>query len=180
MSAAAVQLDLFGEVEAAEDAARHADTRRRRDALTCLIDAHPTTLDLLLGDRRLDRGEIRQGMSGDWCYSVRATGFHFADRTEHCRGGGGWYRRPAHRLDWDELDAIAADPRVDEIRAWADSLTAIDRWKDRYRPHEMWPHPDSWHPSYIDGDHERPGWPARHAAWLLTLTVLADAREAIR
>ena len=111
---------------------------------------------------------------------MRSVGFYFADRDEHCVSGGGWYRRPAHVLGWAELDEVALDPRVDEIRAWADALTAPDSWKDRYRPYELWPHPETWHPSYIDGDHERSGWPERRHAWDLALAVLVDAREAIR
>ena len=176
MSAAALQLDLFGEVEAAEHAAERADRERRRDALTCLIEAHPRTLELLLGDLRHEGGEIKQGVSGGWAYSVRANGFWFQDRDEWSRGGG-WYQRPKSRFSWDERAAIAADPRVEQVRAWSAALTAPDSWKDRYRPFELWPHPETWHPSYITSDHERPGWVERRAAWDLVLAVLTDARE---
>ena len=172
----ALQYDLFGEVQAAENA----DTQRRRDALTCLIEAHPNALELLLGDRRPDTGEIKQGLSGGWAYSRRKDGLYFEDQETWGRAAGAWYRRPAHRFGWDELDAIAAaDPRVEEIRAWATSLTQPDAWRDRTRPFELWP-VSSWHPSWIKGNHERAGWPERLAAWTLTLAVLRDAREAIR
>ena len=175
-----LQLDLFGEVERAEQDAVVADAARRHDALTCLTEAHPDTLNLLLGNRRLDTGEIKQGCSGNWAYSVRSTGFWFQDRATWGATAGAWYRKPVHHFAWAELDAIAAaDPRVDEIRAWADSLTAIDRWKDLTRPFELWPNPERWHPSYIKSDHTRPGWDARIHTWHLALTVLTDARQEI-
>ena len=177
-AAAALQLDLFGDVERAEHAAERADRERRRDALTCLIEAYPRTLELLLGDRRSEGGEVKQGISGSWAYSARASGFWFQDRASWSAQLGAWYQRPRRRFGWAELDAVAAaDPRVDQVRAWAESLTAADSWKDRYRPFELWPHPETWHPSYIVSDHERPGWAERRAAWDLVLAVLADARE---
>ena len=175
-----LQLDLFGEIEAAENAAERAERERLRDALTCLIEAHPRTLELLLGDYRVDTGEIRQGVSGGWAYSCRRNGFWFQDRASWGAQPGGWYHRPAHRLAWDELDAIAAaDPGVAQVRAWSTDLTAIDAWKDRYRPFELWPNPDRWPPSYITSDHERPGWAERHAAWTATIAICTDARAGL-
>ena len=170
------QPDLFGELDAAEALAASAALGLKRDALTMLIDSHPNTLDLLIGTRRRDTGEIKQGKSGNWAYSVRNPGIYF----EREDTWGGWYARPAHLLTWDNFDALVADdPRLDAVRAWASSLTAVDAWKDRYRPFELWPDPERWHPSYIEGDHARPGWESRKAAWDTVLTVLRDAREAL-
>ncbi|WP_053203807.1 hypothetical protein [Jiangella muralis] len=161
----AVQLDLFGEVLTSE-------TRRVVDGLACLRDAHPRALDLMLGERRPDTGEIKVGASGPWAYSVRRAGFYFEDRG----GWGGWYARPAHLLTWSELDAlVGGDARLLEVRAWSESLHGVGGRNDRMRPHELWPDPGGWHPSYIEGDHERPGWDERITAWRTVLAILDDA-----
>lgn len=164
------QPDLFGDDDAAE-------TRRYQDALTCLADACPTALELLIGVRKEDRGEIRQGKSGDWAYSSRREGFYF----ERVETWGGWCARPCGLITWSELDELtAADPRVAQIRAWSDSLTVIDAWKGRYRPYEMWPNPETWHPSHIQADHDRPGWSGRLHAWQQTIAVYRDAAATLR
>ena len=163
------QPDLFGEVDAAHQA-------RLRDALTCLIESVPDALNLVLGVRRLDRGEIKVGKGGRWAYSSRRPGLWF----EGVGTWGGWYSRPRDLLTWDELDdLVAADPRVEQVREWSESLTAIDAWKDRYRPFELWPNAERWHPSWIAGDHSRPGWDERINAWAAVLDVLRDARSQV-
>lgn len=169
MTTLLAQPDLFGEDDAAHGT-------RLADAYTCLIEACPGTCEIVIGVRRLDQGDIKVGKSGRWAYSLRSPGMHF----EHTSTWGGWYSKPRNLLTWDELDeAIARDPRIDEVRAWSDSLTAVDAWRDRTRPFELWPDPGSWHPSYIAGDHARPGWAARLAAWVTVLDVLRDARKAV-
>ena len=88
--------------------------------------------------------------------------------------------RPAHHTPWEDIDAlIGTDPRLAEVRAWADSLTAQDKWRDLYRPFELWPDPEDWHPSYIASDHERPGWAERLHAWRLAIAICLDARSAL-
>lgn len=168
-----LQLDLFGEIEADE-------IRRYRDALTCLAYAHPSTLEILIGNRRPDTGEVKQGLSGDWAYSVRRDGFFFQDRAAWGAAAGAWYRKPADHMTWTELhQLIDDDPHLDEIRTWSESLTAIDAWRDRGRPFELWPNPERWHPSYISGDHERLGWVERLDAWQMAIAICTDAREAL-
>ena len=170
----AVQLDLFGEVEAAETAAAKAERARLVDGLTCLRDGPSRTPELLIGPRRdglMHHGEVKASKSGKWAYAPRPQGLRF----ERVTTWGGWGAHPAHWLHWDELDVqVGEDPRLAEIRAWSESLTDIDAWKDRTRPYELWPDPGSWHPSYIAGDHERRGWAERLHAWTLTLGVLTD------
>lgn len=164
MVSAPLQLDLFGDELAAE-------STRHVDALTCLRDSHPRALEILTGERRPDTGEVRCGLSGSWAYSVRRAGFCFEDASTW----GGWYSRPAHVLTWPELDElVGADPRLADVAAWSRSLAA-DARRDRYRPFELWPDPESWHPSYIKGDRDHPGWADRLAAWRLVLAILDDA-----
>lgn len=170
------QYDLFGEIEQAE-------TQRLSGALICLRDAIPYALEVvvyLTYWRPRDNRSI--GTTGDWAYSVRDSGICYEPAEEWWTGAQdrgepyGWDRTPARHLGWDELaDLIWDDPRRQSIAAWAASLTAPDRWRDLGRPHELWPDPDTWHPDYIDGDHERPGWPQRLAAWQDTIAILTDA-----
>ena len=163
------QPDLFGEDDAAE-------TRRYYDALTCLADAYPNALEVLIGDRRPDTGETRARMTNPWAYWSDRAGYRF----ERVATWGGWYSRPRHMITWTELDQLVGhDPRIKEIRAWSQALTALDAWKDRYRPCELEPNPEMFHPSHAQTDHDRPGWPARLHAWQQTIAVYTEARAAI-
>lgn len=167
------QPDLFGDDDATA-------TQRLRDGLTVLADVYPNALEILCGDRRPSGGEIKTSASGPWAYSVRRDGFYYQDRASWSAAAGAWHRCPTNLLAWDELDTLTAhDPRIVGIRAWSNSLTAIDTWKDRSRPHELWPNPEGWHPSYIESDHARPGWPQRLDAWRTTIAVYVDARSAL-
>ena len=165
-----MQPDLFGEIEAAH-------CLRVADAFTCLAEAHPATLELLIGTRRPNRGEIKTGKSGDWAYRVCNDEFCF----EGVSTWGGWHSKPAGAIAWAELDDLTAgDPRIDEMRAWSESLTAIEAGQDRTRPHELWPRPEAWHPSYIADDHERPGWPERLHVWGLAIELCRDIADRAR
>lgn len=164
----ALQLDLFGQVEKDE-------SRRYRRALTCLAEAHPHALEILIGVREPDRGEIKQGLTGRWAYSRRQDGFYF-ELAREWESRGGWHTKPAHRITWPELDALLdSDPRINDIRRWSESLTSRDAWRDRYRPFELHPNAAGWHPSYLAADHARPRWPDRHEAWNLTITTYRTA-----
>ena len=170
MMAATQQYDLFG-WDAAEEYGRLGD------ALTVLADAHPRSLELLIGIREPDRGEVKPGVTGPWAYQVCRDGLYTQRRAEW----GGWSSRPANRATWDELDSlIGEDSRVPTIRAWSEGLTAIDAWRDRSRPFELWPDADRWHPSHLAGDHARPGWSTRINAWQLTVQVCRDALARLR
>lgn len=144
--------------------------------LECLRDVVPEALDVVrhLGWWK-DRDERRRGASGDWAYRVCERGVYFGARA----GRGewkGWDHNPIHLLGWAELTSlIADDPRRTDVQEWASSLTAIDRWRDLYRPFELWPHADRWHPSYIEGDRERTGYSDRMHAWRTTQAILTTA-----
>ena len=145
---------------------------RVRDALVCLAEAPYDSLAILIGTRPPDTGEIKASASGDWAYRKTRHAFLYESRDTW----GGWYARPCHEVTWEELDAaVAGDPRVDEVRSWSESLTAVDAWRDRMRPHRLTPLPGDWHPSYHEEDETRPGWPARLHAWEQTIALLRDA-----
>lgn len=158
---AAGQLDLF-----APDL--NPDAGRLVDALTCIRDAVPEAMDMLIhlthGRARDERGI---GMSGDWAYSVRRNGFHY-----------GWNRTLTAHATWQELDSLLGNhPLRPRVLAWAAGLPDPS-WRDRIRPHELWPNPGQWNPGYITNDHERPGWAQRIAAWAdlqtICTTTIAD------
>lgn len=162
------------------------ERRLRAGAMTCLRDAVPDALDVVvhlsnwtLRDTRSPRA------SGEWAYCVSDAGVRFERRDEWSAPAdgsrGGWDRTPVTLLSWRTLaEMIGEDPRRAEVVRWAESLTARDRWKDRYRPYELWPDPESWHPSYIESDRARPGYADRMRAWGLVqemLTEQIDAQE---
>lgn len=171
----AAQLDLFGGLDA--------DTARKVDALTCIRDAIPQAMEMVIHLAYWwphDRRNI--GAGGGWADSIRRDGLHFERADDwwgraYARGEPfGWNRTPAHLLTWPELaDLTGDDPRRPGLITWSQSLTAIDAWKDRMRPYELWPESASCNPSYIKGDHERPGWGQRIAAWRGLYALLDDA-----
>lgn len=167
----AIQLDLFGEVLAAEQHARTADLQRRIDGLTCLRDNVPDAMEavLLLGYHHShDNRSVCFG--GDWAYLLCQAGLRFESGTTW----KGWDHQPAHLLTWNELTTlIGADPRRTELAAWADTVPQ-PRWRHTHRPFEFWPHPEQWHPGYIQKDHADPQWPAREHAWNLLQQLLTD------
>lgn len=178
MSDQAVQLDLFGHVEAAEQAAIEDSRRQVVAALTCLRDSVPMALEVVVHlKRHQDRDDRKPGKSGDWAFIVSHAGLRYED----VNTWGGWDSRPRNLFTWDRLaDAIEQDPRRAEVIQWARSLTVVDRWRDLYRPYELWVDPHTWHPSYIEGDHQRPGWDERIHAWRTTQAILSDAIDAAR
>ena len=179
----AVQLELSGEVEALERQAVDAERRRINDALACLRDSCPDTLQVVWHlDWWKDRDAKGPGYTSPWAYLVCRRGVFY----EHETTWGGWDSRPTNLVSWDELRALLGDdPRRAGVVAWAESLwrptiedVSTSPWPDqpswRYltRPHELWPHPETWHPSYIEEDHAMPGHDARMAAWRTTFAIL--------
>ncbi|GAA1333837.1 hypothetical protein GCM10009592_28450 [Brachybacterium rhamnosum] len=145
---------------------------RIRDGLICLAEGPFWTLEAILGTRPPCTGEVKASMSRPWAYQKTRHAFHY----ESVDTWGGWYAHPRNAITWDELDkAIAEDPRLPEIRAWSESLTAVDAWRDRMRPHRLTTSADQWHPSYHESDETRPGWAARLHAWESTIALLRDA-----
>lgn len=172
--------DFLPEIAAARQVER---LQPLRDALTCLRDAVPEALEVvvLLGYRH-EKDTRAARASGPWAYCVSRDGLRHEPRDEWSNptdgGPRGWSRTPAHLTTWEELAAlVGADPRRADLVAWAEGLTAPDRWRDLFRPHELWPNPEQWHPGYIEGDHERPGWGERITAWRTLQSILTTALE---
>lgn len=167
-----LQLDLFGEVEAAEQAATDRAHRRQIDALTCLRDVVPEALEVLV---HLDYWRLKDdcggpGNSGEWSYRIRKAGMDFV---RHGTAGG--WDRGRDLITWDELRALLVDhPLRDQVVTWSESLTHPDAWRDRGRPFELWPHPERWHSDYIRGDHARAGWEDRRHTWGVVQTIYAS------
>jgi hypothetical protein len=179
------QLDLFGEVAAAEQK-RHIADQQLRDALVCLRDVVPTALENIVELAYNAPVDTRSPCaSGDWAYCVCRAGLRFENAREWWTGARergetwGWDRTPAQLVTWRELiELVGDDPRRAEVAEWMNSLP-MPRWQLLHRPFELYPNPDGWHPSYIRGDHAHEQWPARRRAWQLTLDVLNDAIEAV-
>lgn len=183
----AVQLDLFGEVEAAERQAADADRARIDDALTCLAISCPHALEVLWHlEWWKPRDEKGPGFTEPWAYLVCRRGVFF----EHESTWGGWDCRPRNLVTWDELrDRLADDPRRAGVVAWATGLwhpTAADMgkpwpdlvsWRYLIRPYELDPHPEMWNPSYAEGDREARGYADRMGAWRTTMAILLDHRS---
>lgn len=143
------------------------------EALICLRDVVPDALRVVVElSWWKEQDERNPGKSGDWAYLVCRTGFYF-ERTDTW---GGWESRPRNLLTWEGLKRLVGnDPRRPGVVAWARSLTAIDRWKDIYRPFELWPQPEGWHPSYLEHDRERAGYEQRMQAWGTLQAILTEA-----
>ncbi|WP_027933720.1 hypothetical protein [Amycolatopsis thermoflava] len=177
---APVQLDLFGAVVSAE-------RQRVVDALTCLRDAIPEALQIVVELRCWRPGDSRKPRAGGaWAYCISHAGLGFEAAAEwwagarECGETWGWSRTPANLMPWEELAGlIGDDPRRAEIAGWVDTLPSI-RWRQLQRPHELWPDPGGWHTSYFCRDHVDEHWTARRRAWQLVLDLLTDAitREA--
>lgn len=163
------QYDLFGELEATE-------TQRHNEALTCLRDAMPTALLCVihLHDWRGGTGSRSVGAGGDWAYNIGPDGIRY-EHVSTWWPAGGWSRTPAHLITWDQLAAIVTpDPRHADLVAWAQP-DQDGRRPPLHRPYELCPDPEGWHPSYIEGDHADPEWPARLHTWTTLQALLTDA-----
>jgi len=173
------QLDLFGDVLSAE-------RQRHRDALTCLRDAVPEALEVVVDlAYRWPKDTRDPRASRPWAYCVCRAGLRFEATDEWWSGAyvrgetWGWNRAPAQLVTWAELSALVGqDPRRAELATWAADLPD-PRWRLLTRPFELYPNPGGWHPGYIRGDHEHELWQARRRAWQLVLDLLNDAIDTI-
>ncbi len=178
---ATLDVDLFDFIPEIAAQRRAERVRPLVDALTCLRDVVPEALDVVVHLRSPSATDTRKpSASGAWAYCVSHAGLRHEPEEQWWRpadgGSHGWDRTPANLTPWADFeDLIGADPRRAEVAAWAESLTARDAWRDRIRPYEFWPHPETWHPDRIAGDHARPGWEDRRAAWRTVLSILSDA-----
>lgn len=166
------QLDLLDLIEA--DNGLTAVEQRYYDALTCLRDAVPEALEVVIRLCDWKSADKRgAGASGRWCYTVANRGVYFDTRDR-------WNpeARPEHLVTWNELTDLLADhPLRPGVIAWAEALAELDSWKDRFRPYELWPDPHRWHPSYIESDRSRPGYEARMQAWADCYQILTDTQN---
>lgn len=148
------------------------EARRLADGLTCLRDVVPEAMNVVLHLTDWHRTEEGgYGLSGDWAYTVRRRGLRFERRHS------GWDGRASRMrvVTWSELAGLFGDdPRRAAIVAWSQALVE-PAWQQRMRPHELWPDPGSWHPSYIENDRADPGWPERIAAWTALQAMCTDA-----
>lgn len=192
------QLDLFGEVEAAEQASARASEGRSRAANTFLASPWPDLLgwwgypDVV--EAQLHHGETeaskRSGPNGTpgWAWATWRDGLHFEGEACWSKAGG-WSHRPSWVIPWTELHALR-DSRPDitqRILDLADGHGAVRRgygWRWWAAPYTLTPW--GWHPSYYEVeqqadyyDHDaRPegAWADRMAAWRLVLDAVTVAR----
>ncbi len=173
----AVQPDLFGEFDRAEEA-------RLADAFRCLKEVVPEALEIVV---RLAPWRAvshrRPRSSGCWAYTVCHDGIRYEHVDEwwtNARARGesfGWDRTPAKLVTWEELRTHLQDaPARAKVCAWAEGLPASES-SQLSRPYELWPGPANWHPSYVQSDRQRPGWEQRMAAWQLVMAILTAAEE---
>lgn len=86
--------------------------------------------------------------------------------------------QPLHTIAWPELDALLGDDVFrEQVAVWSEGLRNVDAWRDRTRPFELWPSPEMWHPSYIEGDRARAGYAERMKAWRQVRAMLTGAIE---
>lgn len=172
----ALQYDLFGQVAAEQEQQAQAERERIRDAMVVLRDVYPHALEVLWHlNYWKERTERSIGKSGQWAYSLRQDGFHFT----HVEHWAGWDDTPANVITWPELRTVLVDdPRRDQVIEWVNftkERCGPESWRSLYRPYELWPHPQRWHPSYIDADRSEPGWAERLNAWKLTTAIFDTA-----
>lgn len=175
------QLDLLDFIMDETRGTQHAKNTHRAAACRCLRDAEPWALDIVVHlDNPTGRNERGRSKSGDWTYAITAAGYRFETVAEtivgldYDKGDSFWESSPRHLITWTDLaELIREHPSRPAVIAWVQSL-AEPSWKNRYRPHELWPHPETWHPDYINGDHEEPGWDDRLRAWTAVLQIFTD------
>lgn len=197
------QLDLFGEVEAAEAraAVELADVHRQAvefltspwsDLLAWWIDPEGSTIE-----RRLNHGETpahyRRGRIGEprwpgWAWSKWRDGLHF-ERGDEWSAACGWWHRPLHVIPWSSLlavrdahpDALAELRRVSAGYGTPHSLGW--RWYSCPATLTNW----GWHPSYYESEREDDyydgdtfdtpappnGFAHRMAAWAIVIELAA-------
>ncbi|MFT9771119.1 hypothetical protein ACMZ29_00545 [Brevibacterium casei] len=159
------QLDLLDCIDGETRGAASREERRFASVLTCMRDAVPDTMRFVIDLWAPPRREW--GAAGGWSYMWPKEAFIAVPR-----GTGA----EEQSVTWDEFATIVeGHPARAGILAWEASLTATDKWRDLYRPNELWPYGLDDHPSNIAADHERAGWDERFTAWMNLYTILTDA-----
>lgn len=151
-----VQLDLFGEIEAAESAAeaKAADVRHQaHEFLTC--EPWTDLLEWLLNPDRVEadltHGETKAHLGKRYAYAIWRDGLRFEQRDEWSLRGG-WNCRPRHVIPWAELHALV-DARPDllaEIQRLAQGRLVQVGWRWRMRPFILTI--GGWHSSYLESE----------------------------
>lgn len=165
------QLDLFGEVEAAEARAAGEQADVHQQAIEFLTSPWSGLLAWWMDpegatiERRLDHGSTpcryRSGRIGeaDWpgyAYSMWRDGLHF-ERGNEWSAAGGWSHRPRHVIPWETLhelrdahpDALAELRRLSAGRGVPHSLG----WRWYSCPAILTPW--GWHPDYYESEREQ-------------------------
>lgn len=169
-------MSLFDALEWESDetlAARAADRARKAEALLVLRDFVPEAFEVIEhfeAARMRDSWGIGNLPEDEFRCSYRWTDRGF-EWTSNVSNGG-----DRQRITWTELRELVEDDAL-RHRAieWSRSLTAVDAWRDRYRPFELWPHPEMWHPTYFERDRAREGYAERMKAWSQMRGVLSTA-----
>lgn len=198
MDAPAIQYDLFGEVETAQQSAETADHTASAAARSFLTDTpwpdlvawwlHPDVVE-----SRLDRGEAKAsyrrgpGDAPGWAWAIWRDGLRFeADDTWL-----GWSHQPRWCIPWAELHSLrASHPAVTaQLHALADGRGHPRSLGWRWWTDPFVLHPDGWHEGYFESERkpdwyqgcERPetAYADRLDAWRIALDVVHSAELAV-
>ena len=190
----AIQYDLFGEIEAAEEARASAAQHASSAAGRFLTE---TPWPGLIGwwlhsvevERKLDRGEakasFRRGPTGapGWAWAIWRDGLRF----EAGDTWQGWDQRPRWCIPWEQLHRVRdAHPWVTaKLRQLADGRGQPNSIGWRWWTDPFALHPDGWHSSYLESEQQadwydgcaRPenAYIDRLEAWRLALGVVESA-----
>ncbi|MGW0162195.1 hypothetical protein ACWDUN_23060 [Mycobacterium sp. NPDC003323] len=189
-----VQLDLFGEIEAAELADAAARDSAAMQAAAFLVETPwPDLLAWWIHtdatESRLDHGECKASYrrspdgSPGWAWAIWRDGLRF-EAGDSWAAAGGWRHRPRWCIPWVELRAFRnAHPevtaRLQELAAGRGDPHARG-WRWWIPPHGL--RPDGMHESYMEGEQDpayydgcqrsETAWRDRLAAWRLVLDTV--------
>lgn len=159
------QLDLLDFIAGENRGEKHLRTERFWEVLKCMRDAMPEAMRFMIDLwAPPDHGPM---MSGVWSYKWSAKQVFARQRVPGAE---------FQSITWDEFaEAVRDHPKRSAIIEWEQSISVPDKWRELTRPHELWPNPETWNPSYIEADHERLGWDKRFDAWKTLQRILNDA-----
>lgn len=185
MPSVAMQYDLFGEIEAAEESARDLAAERSAAARSFMIATPwPQLISWWLYpdviEAKLDQGDAKAcyrrgpGEVPGWAWAIWRDGLRF----EEAGTWRGWNFRPRWCIPWAALhDVRNANPDVTAQLL----VLATGRGHPRSRGWRWWIdpfvlHPDGWHPDYLR-DEQEPDW---YDGCARPETAYADRLEAWR
>lgn len=160
------QLDLLDLIDGETRGNGGQDQFRFATVLTCMRDAMPDAMRFIIDlwappDRTW-------GTSGEWAYRWTSSAVTAKVRKASAE---------EHSITWNEFAELVGDhPDRQAILDWEQSpAMPKPKWKQLYRPHELWPLGGEWHPNYIETDHAEDGWGERLESWETLLSILTDA-----